>query len=361
MTDIILNQTFILSPFYKNINKNDINKILEFGNNTILNSKNHSNENIDIKNTDLYLNCEAFLNKHNFNHIVISISMGVDSAVCLYIFYQLIKYNKKYKNIFLEAVHINYMNRESSLIEEKIVYSFCSKLSINLYIRRIDELQREKYQELGLREFYEDITNKIRFTSYKNIVEDNLNACIILGHNKDDTFENLITNIKNNKYYNNIIGMDECNNINNVNIGRPILNIYKKDIIEFAHTNLIPYLIDSTPKYSQRANIRDKIVPVFNSFDNNLINRMLEFAEVYNSLNNHINNSVIQPFIKEQVIITENECIINCNNNHFNNVIWKKIIKNIFYKVNKSISNKSINNIIKSLNNKEVKNFIIKL
>ena len=94
---------------------------------------------------------------------------------------------------------------------------------------------------------------------------------VLLGHNKDDCFENIITNIINKKNYDNLSGMDYITKIDGINFWRPMLNISKNSIIKFANNNNLPYLSDSTPKWSTRGKIRDNLVPLFNNIKNNSI------------------------------------------------------------------------------------------
>ena len=97
------------------------------------------------------------------------------------------------------------------------------------------------------------------------------NVYVLLGHNKNDCFENIITNIINKKDYNNLNGMNIFTEINNIIYWRPILNISKYEIICYANNNNIPYLKDSTPKWSIRGKIRDNLVPLYNNLKINSI------------------------------------------------------------------------------------------
>jgi tRNA(Ile)-lysidine synthase TilS/MesJ len=47
-----------------------------------------------------------------------------------------------------------------------------------------------------------------------------------------------------------------------------MLTIEKADIIAYANINNIPYLVDSTPKWSVRGKIRDWVVPAFKGISN---------------------------------------------------------------------------------------------
>jgi|TARA_B110000285_G_scaffold234943_1_gene313798 tRNA(Ile)-lysidine synthetase-like protein len=188
--------------------------------------------------------------------IIVSLSGGVDSMVALHILHQI------HKNII--AVHINYNNRKESSDELDFVNYYCHTLNIKLVYRTIDEITRIQCNHNGLRDLYEDITKKIRFDMYRLLKP----AYILLGHNKNDCFENIITNIGNKNNYENLSGMLTLSTIDNLQFWRPMLTIEKTDIIAYANINNIPYLIDSTPKWSVRGKIRDWVVPALKGISN---------------------------------------------------------------------------------------------
>ena len=188
--------------------------------------------------------------------IIVSLSGGVDSMVALYIL------NKYHKNII--ALHINYNNRKESSDELDFVNYYCHSLNIKLVYRTIDEIKRKQCCHNGLRNLYEDITKKIRFDMYKLLKP----AYVLLGHNKDDCFENIITNIGNKNNYENLSGMKPLSLIDDLQFWRPMLTVEKTDIVAYANINNIPYLVDSTPKWSVRGKIRDWLVPAFKGISN---------------------------------------------------------------------------------------------
>jgi tRNA(Ile)-lysidine synthase len=194
--------------------------------------------------------------------ITISISGGSDSMLCLFIAYKL-GYN-------VIAMMIDYCNRSEHEKEIKFVKWFCHQLNVPFYVRKISELKRNRD---GTREFYELVTRNIRFNSYKY-----LERPVVLGHNLDDCFENCITNIMTQRSKDNLYGMSKESEQYGVKIYRPILTIPKKVIVETCNTFKIPFLLDSTPKWSRRGQIRDIVVPALNQFDTNLIPRIMEFC-----------------------------------------------------------------------------------
>jgi tRNA(Ile)-lysidine synthetase-like protein len=301
---------------------------------------------------NIYKNTGKLLfNKINYNNtIIVSLSGGVDSNVLLYILKQY------YNNII--AVHVNYNNNITSKLELKFVKTYCSSLNIKLYHRTINEINRNSCRNNGLRDIYEDITQKIRFDLYKQVDND---PFVALGHNKDDCFENIITNIIQKKNYNNLYGMDNTSLRNEITFWRPLLNVPKKDIIQFAFNNNIPFLQDSTPKWCMRGKIRDVVNPCFNKFDTKLKPAMFNLADNLIEMN-HIIDTITIPAILKLIEFNENEIIINVIECNYNFIIWKKILNSspfITIFDTKKCSNKSIIEFVKYINRKNSDNIFI--
>jgi tRNA(Ile)-lysidine synthase TilS/MesJ len=185
------------------------------------------------------------------------------------------------------AVHIDYYNRDECHKEEELLIWWCNTiLNIPLYIRRIDEINRPKCMEYELRELYETYTKNVRYNSYI-IDELNINPLIILGHNKDDTIENILTNTSSQSHFDNLLGMKpisyQNHNFNKTDYKlcflRPLINIPKSDIYDFAITNHIPFLQDSTPKWSQRGKIRDIVRPALNEWNPLIFDGLIKVSE----------------------------------------------------------------------------------
>ena len=295
------------------------------------------------KETNIKINkifSDSFRKIKNKN-ITISLSGGSDSMVCAYIL--------KKMNYDVKAIMIDYNNRESCNLEVKMVSSWCIKMNIPLYVRKIDEISRSRDCD---RNFYEEITKNIRFNSYKF-----LNNPVVLGHNKDDCFENIITNIKKCRSYDNLLGMEFISKNLEVILIRPLLNIPKCEIINFANKNNIPYLYDSTPKWSDRGKIRDNIKNVLDNFDSNLIDNMLDMSNRFKDIFKIFSDLVVKNTTFK--IINDNEINVIYLNSYsidYWNIIFKKLFNEYQCDI---VSKKSLKNFIQNLKNKKYDNKII--
>lgn len=224
--------------------------------------------------------------------LVLSVSGGVDSMVLLTSVLEVIK-NLKYAEIVINiknihVVHINYMNRDTSYLEAKMVEQFIHFLNkediahIKYYQRNITAVLREN---CPYRDIYEDTTRNIRFKMY-TIASDINKTTVVLGHNKDDTLENIWNNIMKEQSYDNLYGMTINSKEKGVNIWRPFLNIDKLNIYKIANILGIPYLYDSTPSWSERGRKRDVLLPFIDRFDLRINKGVVALADTFKEMYN---------------------------------------------------------------------------
>jgi tRNA(Ile)-lysidine synthase TilS/MesJ len=130
--------------------------------------------------------------------------------------------------------------------------------------------------EYNMREVYESYTRDMRFYAYTNTAIGG-QSYIMLGHNKDDCIENILTNTASQSHYENLCGMTDYSTQYHygqpLTVLRPLLATMKQDIYTFAEEANIPFLVDSTPKWSQRGKIRDIVRPALESWNPLIIPR----------------------------------------------------------------------------------------
>jgi tRNA(Ile)-lysidine synthetase-like protein len=260
--------------------------------------------------------------------VIVSISGGVDSMVSLYLAHKM--------GAKVTAVTINYKNRPEQDLEIEMVNEFCNLLGIPHHVREITEINRNRSED---RDIYEDTTREIRFGMYKKFPP----LPVILGHNLDDSIENIFSNIKKQINYHNLFGMSEVSEEMGVTILRPLLKVAKKDIVKFAIDAGIPFTYDSTPDWSERGKMRDILVPFLNSFNDQIIPGLVNLAENFKQIH-QVYNATIPKVEKDG-----NEIRFQSSEIFFFDY-WK----NILYQCKLGpISNKSIRNVITLLQKKK--------
>lgn len=209
---------------------------------------------------------KTFFKDYKETDVCISLSGGVDSMISSWILKQILP------KVTIHAIHINYNNRDTTDYECAFLHDWCKLLNIDLEIVTIP-IKRENYMKTN-RDFYEKETRRIRFEAYKKY-----NCPVVLGHNLDDCVENIISNIASRKNKDNLTGMNPISTIDNVVILRPMLDISKKHIYNYAKTANVPYLHDSTPSWSRRGKLRDIVIPMLTEHEPGFVSGLLEFVK----------------------------------------------------------------------------------
>lgn len=211
---------------------------------------------------------------------LISLSGGVDSMVTSYVM--------KNAGFHIAAVHISYENRGDLCKKEiELLQKWCQYLGIKLYIRRIREIQRVPCMNHGMRDLYESYTKNMRFKAYRNASireSEDLKPKVLLGHNKDDAMENILTNIASQSHYDNLLGMRKITEIDEIEFIRPMISIPKANIYQFAIDHGIPYLPNSTPSWSQRGQIREVVKPCLLKWNPNMEEALFHLSEIVSSM-----------------------------------------------------------------------------
>ena len=337
-----------------NISHQDILSILDkraITNSTITNptttnpTTTTNNLNPELMKNKLYKKFIPVVKKNSNSGLIISISGGVDSMICSYILANL---KRKYPNFNLIAMMVNYNNRSETELETEFVKRWCLGLNIPLYIRHIKHIKRCNTD----RNFYEKITKRFRFDLYKKF-----NYSVILGHNKDDSIENIFTNIRKGRNYDNLRGMYNSTTVDGVVFYRPLLDITKQEIYKFAQLYKIPFLYDSTPSWSDRGKMRDALIPFLNTFDPGLIPNLLKLSDHISALNktqqllvNEFIKNISYNFSDKTILIT---LPVNTTYTELGFNFWKEVLRIICNTINTKIfSNKSIYNFTSKLEQK---------
>ena len=267
--------------------------------------------------------------------IIVSLSGGVDSVTCLYNTIHL------YGNTKVVAVHINYNNRQETQEEVNFLIWICKKLKVDLYVRTIREIKRQQSMDNDMREVYENYTKRVRFNSYRKvneIINGDTTPIVVLGHNKDDCLENILTNIAYKNKYDNLNGIELSMIIDNIHFYRPLIDVYKKDIYDYAKNNQLSYLKNSTPDWCQRGKIRTSVIPTLEKWDSRVFEGLLNVTSILKDLHLNLYMNINNNF--------KNKDIFDVNNLNTSFLYWKYGIFKLF---NFYPSNKSLNSLISRL------------
>lgn len=337
---------------YKNrIKENEKNMYFKYFNILELKpSKFVCNKDFSISKDILISVIKSYIEKYKSNKYIISLSGGVDSMVLLSIL--------SYLKCDVIAIHINYNNRVETNREAEFIIEWCNLNNIKLYYKNITELTRDNSK----RNLYEEKVRKIRFDLYKEVLKEENSKYILLGHHKDDIIENIVSNILRGRNILNLKVMNETSEIDGVIIHRPFINIYKKEILNFAITNEIGYFKDTTPNWSIRGKYRNELLPIINdiygeSYKENLLDIAEQGEDIKYFMDKEIDNFLINVNIFSDKIYFE----IKNEYKLYPITFWKNLFIKIFINNNIEfmLSKKALIQLYNGIQDKKDKNIAL--
>ncbi len=221
---------------------------------------------------------KEYINNHNMinrgDGVVLGLSGGPDS-VCL--FFVLLELSKEY-DLKLEAVHINHMIRgEDADEDEAYVRKLCKDFEVPLRAIRVDvpALAKESGRSL------EEEARMVRYDAFEEAADELsksvVNARIAVAHNADDNAETILFHMVRGAGLDGMCGIAPIRD----RIIRPLLQVSKKEILEFLEENQIDYCIDATNNEVEydRNKIRHNIMPELMDINDKALEHISDMTE----------------------------------------------------------------------------------
>ena len=169
------------------------------------------------------------LNLDKSQKYLLACSHGPDSMALFFIL--------KEEGYNFAVAHVNYHLREESDEEQKELEAYCKKNDIQLYVKEVNE-------SLGGTNL-EEQCRIIRYSFFKELVNEYHFYAVLIAHNQDDVIETYLMQ----KTRQNLVefyGIKENPIIFDVKIIRPLLNYTKQELLMFCDFNKVEYSIDKT-------------------------------------------------------------------------------------------------------------------
>ena len=122
-------------------------------------------------------------------------------------------------------------------------------------------------------------------------------------------------NIAQQSKYNLLTGMEKVSVNDSIKFIRPMLDISKSEIYDYAHKNSIPYLPNSTPSWSMRGQIRDKVRPVLLEWHTNIFRSLESLATVVKDMHELLEIQIENSIAETEKIIDQNYYVWNVATN----------------------------------------------
>ena len=160
-------------------------------------------------------------------NVCLAISGGPDSMALLNMCFE--------KGINCVVAHVNYKKRESANRDELLVKKYCEKRNIKMFTLY------PVYEQGNFQKWARDV----RYSFFSDIVKENKLDCVLVAHHLDDLIETYLIQLKRctiPSYY----GIKKETTIKGVLINRELLNLSKKDLIDYCESSNVPYGIDES-------------------------------------------------------------------------------------------------------------------
>jgi len=285
----------------------------------------------------VYKNLSSHLKGNN--KILLALSGGIDSVV---LFYILNKLKSKF-NVDIYLAHINYSMHKNSSQSELLCRNIAKKHKYKIFINNI-KLEKNNFEH-NARNF--------RYKYFNNLAKKYSIDYILTAHHLNDQIETLYMKNNNNSDWISKIGIRYKTN----KLLRPMLNISKSEIINYARNNSIKW-VDDLSNYDitfERNYVRNRILPDIFKNNPNYINNLLDKSEESKlKFNNFINN--ISNYNDKYLLVVKKNYIKVSNNitelkkSQFFKIYYQSIIRKTF-NCNLNITKKNWDEFFNYINN----------
>ncbi len=207
------------------------------------------------------------------DRVVVAVSGGIDSVVLLH---ALAGLAAEYKLSIIVA-HFNHClrGRESDR-DEAFVKRLAGKLGLKFVCKRIDvRLLLKKGDSL------QDIAREARYSFFDRVAKRYKADRIATGHNMDDQAETVLMRVIKGASLKGLVGISPSRAEGDLRIVRPIIELEKREIVEYLHGLDVSYRIDHTnlePIYFRNI-VRSDIIPFLEKYNPRLKRVLFNLAE----------------------------------------------------------------------------------
>ena len=237
--------------------------------------------------------------------IALGLSGGVDSIALFHLL--VTEYKESYKE--LVTFHINHGLREQSYEEAEFVENFVKNYNVKFYKKELNmkDLIRDSHTS------EEMLARKLRYEAFEEMSSLEGGVKLITAHHKNDQVENILMRLLSGRSMDYNLMIEEKMIIGKLAVYRPLLNVLKADLEQYAAKNDLKYYVDSTnfdTDYT-RNNIRHNIVPLLNDVNAVSFDNLINFSSYYQNINAELKNKVLED--KNDYVIAEEDGKVELN------------------------------------------------
>ena len=244
---------------------------------------------METNKVEQYFNSFIEENKLNSSKykFLIAVSGGIDSITLLSLF---IKSKLKFS---VCSSNFNLRGDESKK-DIALVEKICLKNKIKFYSKVFDTKNYSKLNKISI----QMASRELRYEWFKEIMLKDSYNYLVTAHHSDDNFETIIFNLLKTTGYKGVIGIPQFGN----KIIRPLLDLEKKDILEYAKNENLVWREDKSNMENKylRNLIRNELIPIISKINPSFKKSVLESSKRMDSVEKFISDH-LKKFINTYV------------------------------------------------------------
>lgn len=234
--------------------------------------------------------------------LIVSLSGGVDSMVIAAVLVHL-RAHLGYSRLRVLAAHVDYANRPESRAEADFVERWCRDRGVDFRRVRVDHVTRG----VAPRDEYERESRRVRHDLYARVavsVGRPDGVPVLLGHHRGDLRENVLSNALKGRGPLELSGMTPTSVSEGVETWRPLLTLEKDDVLDYARAYGVPWLKDTTPRWSTRGRLRGSVLPLLRDvYGDGAVRNLAGLATESDAARELLTDTALRPFF-EAVVTT---------------------------------------------------------
>lgn len=206
---------------------------------------------------------------------LLAVSGGVDSVVLCELC--------KQAGLKFSIAHCNFgLRGEESERDEKFVRSLSKKYGVEVFVKKFDTQNYAEEKKLSIQE----AARELRYDWFVQLKKEKGFSFTLLAHHAEDNIETLLMNFFRGTGLQGLTGMPEENRDEKFFL-RPLLNVRRTAIVEFANQNKLQWVEDSSNASSKytRNFFRNELLPqirkVYPQVEENLLNTIDRFKKIH--------------------------------------------------------------------------------
>jgi len=213
--------------------------------------------------------------------VVVGVSGGPDSMSLLHLLNEI----KKEMDLLLIVAHVNHNVRKESENERVFLQKYCDNNGIYFEYMKIENYGEDNFHNEA---------RSIRYNYFDKICKKYNAKFLFTAHHSDDLIETILMRIVRGSTLKGYSGFQKEIDKGDYKIIRPLINITKDELLEYAKKNKIPFVTDKSNEKDiyTRNRYRKYVLPFLKNEDKNVHLKFLKFSETLIEYNNFIDKQL---------------------------------------------------------------------